>query len=83
MPGGLFVFGKGGRAVQIWTMDDYAALAKAMGTGALEVQFGSGDNAHRTKFRSLAEMERMLDRMENYLGINTGSTTSFVQHRRG
>lgn len=68
--------------MQLWTMDDYAALAKAMATGAKSVQFGSGDAAHKTEFRSLAEMERMLDRIENYLGINNGSTTSFVQHRR-
>jgi hypothetical protein len=68
--------------MSLWTPTDYANLKAAMVTGAKSVQFGSGDNAHRTEFRSIAEMQALLRLIEADLGIGRGSTTSFVEHTR-
>lgn len=40
----------------MWTQADLAALDKAIATGAKRVRYGSGESAHETEFRSLAEM---------------------------
>lgn len=37
-----------------------AALEEALATGALEVEYRSGDSIHRVKYRSLSEIERVL-----------------------
>lgn len=40
--------------------DQIAALEEAIATGALEVEYRSGDTTRRVKYRTLAEMERVL-----------------------
>lgn len=66
----------------MWTQDDLASLKKAIATGAKSVQFGSGDNAHRTEFRSLAEMMAIKAEIEAELAPGRINTTSFVEHTR-
>jgi hypothetical protein len=66
----------------MWTQSDLDKLDKAIATGAKSVQFGSGDNAHRTEFRSLAEMWDIRDRIARHLAGPSRSTTSFVEHSR-
>jgi hypothetical protein len=77
-PGGLVSFSKGSR---MWTQGDLDRLNAAIATGAKSVQFGSGDNAHRTEFRTLDEM--LAIRRLIVASVSGGvSTTSYVFHTR-
>ena len=66
----------------MWTQTDLANLKKAIATGAKSVQFGSGDNAHRTEFRSLAEMMAIKAEIERELAPRAASAISYAEHRR-
>jgi hypothetical protein len=79
LSGGFFVF-KG--APPMWTPTDLANLKKAIATGAKSVQFGSGDNAHRTEFRTLAEMMAIKAEIERELAPRGASAISYAEHRR-
>jgi hypothetical protein len=65
----------------MWTKSDLDKLDAAIATGASSVQFGSGDNAHRTEFRGLDQMLtiRRLIIAEVY---GTASPVTFVSHTR-
>lgn len=66
-----------------YTQDDLDSLKKAIATGAKSVQFGSGDNAHRTEFRNLADMIATKAMIEAELSApRFTSTVSFVEHSR-
>ena len=65
----------------MWTKSDLDRLDAAIATGAKSVQFGSGDNAHRTEFRTLDEMLSI--RRLIVASVAGGiSTTSYVTHTR-
>jgi hypothetical protein len=51
-----------------FTQTHYNALAEAIALGATEVTYGD----KTVKYRSLAEMMALLDRMATDLGLNTG-----------
>ena len=65
-----------------YTQDDLAKLKKAIATGAKKVRFGSGDSAHETEFRTLAEMKEVLKDIETELGVSSGSRASYVEFWR-
>ena len=44
--------------------DQIAALEAAIATGALEVEYRSGDTTRRVKYRTLSEMERALSTLK-------------------
>lgn len=51
----------------IWTTDEYTALVNAYKLGALTVTYGDGTS---TTFRSLAQMQTLINQAEKALGIN-------------
>jgi hypothetical protein len=65
----------------MWTKSDLDRLDAAIATGAKSVQFGSGDNAHRTEFRTLDEM-LSIRRLIVAAVSGAASTTSYVLHIR-
>lgn len=56
-----------------YTQSDLDNLDKAIATGAKSVRFGTGENAHETVFRSLAEMEAIRATIAAALVPSTGS----------
>jgi hypothetical protein len=65
-----------------YTQDDLAKLKKAIATGARKVRFGSGDSAHETEFRTLAEMKQIVADMEAEVGGGATSRASYVEFWR-
>jgi hypothetical protein len=57
----------------MYTVDDIAALKRAIGTGALKVTYADG---RATEFRSLREMRDILRMMEQDVASSTGSAAS-------
>lgn len=54
-----------------WTASDLAALERAMASGALRVEY----ETHAVTYRSLAEMDRLRDRMRAALGLSAPRVT--------
>jgi hypothetical protein len=65
-----------------YTQDDLAKLKKAIATGAKKVRFGSGDSAHETEFRTLAEMKQIVADIEAEIGTGVTSRASYVEFWR-
>lgn len=66
-----------------YTQADADRLRSAIATGAKRVRFGSGENAHETEFRSLAEMKQVLADIDAALSpASRPSRVSFVAHSR-
>jgi hypothetical protein len=65
-----------------YTQDDLAKLKKAIATGAKKVRFGSGDSAHETEFRTLAEMKQIVADIEAEIGTGASSRASYVEFWR-
>lgn len=66
----------------MYTQDDLAKLKKAIASGAKKVRFGSGDSAHETEFRSLAEMKQIVADIEAEIGGASQSRASYVEFWR-
>ena len=65
-----------------YTQDDLAKLKKAIATGAKKVRFGSGDSAHETEFRTLAEMKQIVADIEAEIGTGTMARASYIEFWR-
>jgi hypothetical protein len=65
-----------------YTQDDLAKLKKAIATGAKKVRFGSGDSAHETEFRTLAEMKQIVADIEAEIGTNANPRASYIEFWR-
>lgn len=52
----------------LWTADDYNQLKAAIALGALRVEYAD----KRIEYRSLNEMQRLLNEMAEQLGYNSG-----------
>lgn len=65
-----------------YTIDDLNKIKKAIATGARRVKFGSGDNAHETEFRSLAEMKAIVADIEQELSPASFSPVTYAEHTR-
>lgn len=62
-----------------WTAEELAAIKAAYAKGASEVQIGD----ERIRFRSLAEMERIINRMENAVLNRSQPVARFAGFSRG
>jgi hypothetical protein len=58
----------------MWTMDHYTALLNAIATGALRVKYADKE----VEYRSLAEMQALLQQMAVALGITKPTTRTTV-----
>ncbi len=47
-----------------WTQSDIDTLKAAIATGATLVRFGAGPDSREVRYRSLAEMNELLSKME-------------------
>ena len=66
--------------VAAWTQDDLAALEKAIALGAEEVQYAD----KKVKYRSLAEMMAVRDRIRESLGqTNASGKRTYLKTSRG
>lgn len=61
-----------------WTADDIATLKAAIATGARKVTFGAGPDARTVEYRSLAEMESILAKVEAEVIPNSAAPTQWV-----
>ncbi len=63
----------------LYTVEQYRELAEAYASGELEVKYQDKE----VKYRSLVEMERIMRRMEAYLGLSacTGGRTVGVYNK--
>lgn len=55
-------------AQPLWTQADYDSLKAAIALGALRVEYAD----KRIEYRSLNDMQRLLEQMANDLGLNDG-----------
>lgn len=62
-----------------WTAEQLAAIKAAYAKGAAEIQL----NGERIRFRSLAEMERIINRMESSVTNRTQPVARFAGYSRG
>ena len=67
-----------------FTQTDIDTLKAAIATGALEVEFGTGTERRRIKYRSLAEMRSTLAEMLAEVSgqAHRSPSFSYVQHCR-
>jgi hypothetical protein len=66
-----------------YTQADIDALKAALATGALEVEFGAGPDKQRVRYRSLAEMQTILDAMIVEISPEVApARVSYIQHCR-
>lgn len=65
-----------------YSQADLDALNKAIATGAKRVRFGSGESAHETEFRSLAEMLAIKAVIESELRPQRAGSIGFAEHTR-
>lgn len=65
-----------------YSQSDLDALNKAIATGAKRVRFGSGESAHETEFRSLAEMLAIKAVIESELSPHRARPIGFAEHTR-
>lgn len=63
-----------------WTQDQIRALEMAYALGVLEVEYPDGT---RKKYRSLDEMERILNRMKASQGGGGGSRRRYASVSKG
>lgn len=64
------------------TPDDVAELKRAIVMGEMEVEYQSGGERRRTKYRSIAEMKSALEFAEKELGTRQPVTSSYAQFDR-
>jgi hypothetical protein len=66
-----------------YTQSHIDALKEAIATGALEIEFGTGTERRRIKYRSLAEMRSVLaDMLAEVAPASAPARISFIQHSR-
>ena len=66
-----------------YTQTDLANIRKAIASGAKKVRFGSGESAHETEFRSLAEMRQVEATIVAELeATKPFSPVTYVEHTR-
>lgn len=64
-----------------WTQSDIDALKAAMALGVKSAEFRSGDTSRKQEFRSLAEMQDLLSRMQAEVSA-AQPRISYAQHSR-
>lgn len=66
-----------------WTQADIDTLKAAIATGAKKVTFGAGPDQRTVEYRSLDEMQKILDRVQSEAtGSPIGSPFTFARHTR-
>lgn len=67
-----------------YTQTDIDTLKAAIASGALEVEFGSGAERRRVKYRSLADMRSTLADLIAEVSPSTSlGRVSYIEHDRG
>lgn len=67
-----------------YTQTDIDTLKTAIASGALEVEFGSGAERRRVKYRSLADMRSTLaDLIAEVSSSSSLGRVSYIEHDRG
>jgi len=61
-----------------WTQSDIDTLKAAIATGAKKVTFGAGPDKREVEYRSLAEMEETLRKMEVEVNPNSAAPSQTV-----
>jgi len=64
------------------TPDDVARLKRALVMGEMEVEYQSGTERRRVKYRSVAEMKEALAFAEQELGTRQQPTSTYAQFDR-
>lgn len=67
-----------------YTQTDIDTLKTSIASGALEVEFGSGTERRRVKYRSLADMRSTLAEMIAEVSPSTSlGRVTYIEHDRG